>query len=59
MASDPNRLVRALANAVVAFGITTGLGVLLAVPVDVALLQGGAVAVAIVLGTFAVASLGF
>ena len=59
MADDPNRLVRALANAVVAFGVTTGMGVLLRVPTDVALLQGGAVAVALVVGTFAVASMGY
>jgi hypothetical protein len=59
MAGDPNRLVRALANAVVAFGVTAGMGVLLRVPVDVAFLQAAAVAVALVVGTFAVASMGY
>ena len=59
MADDPNRLIRALATAVVAFGVTAGMGVLLRVPADVAFLQAAAVAVALVVGTFAVASMGY
>jgi len=59
MADDPNRLIRALANAVVAFGVTAGMGMLLRVPTDVAFLQASGVAVALVVGTFAVASMGY
>ncbi|WP_257299896.1 hypothetical protein [Haloarchaeobius sp. FL176] len=59
MAGDPTRLIRALANAIVAFGVTAGMGLLLRVPTDVAFLQASAVAVALVVGTFAVASMGY
>ena len=59
MTGDPNRLIRALAYAVVAFGVTAGMGVALRVGLDVAMLQGAGVAIALILTTFLVASAGY
>ncbi|WP_435334955.1 hypothetical protein [Haloarchaeobius sp. TZWWS8] len=59
MAADPNRLIRALVYAVFGFLTTVAMGVAFNVPPDIAMLQGSAVAIAMIFSTFALATAGF
>ncbi|WP_267642232.1 hypothetical protein [Haloarchaeobius amylolyticus] len=56
MATDPNRLVRALVYAVFGFLVTLAVGVAFRVEMGIVLLQSAAVALSMVLVTFLLAT---